>query len=405
MGTTKRRARLARGPSDVTPMQLEEAARFASEHVRLQLSTGASDEEVAETSLREAYAAVGLEPPGHIHWLDGPLELVALLTTTRPTEWLAVDDDYRERVPHCAWDDALLDRDEIDLLDHRAGESIDYRIRTVRDLAERHVGAAFGGAEGDGVPRAIWRQVEGIIWELLPEWVGDRIWRELCDAAGCPVSNWVRRGEWFSRDLSLWHGIRAYHDAPRLIVLHYFDTHLAPNQAGALARFNELVSGYWLGKTVAFVVRRPRVLARDERGRLHNAHGRAVEYADGWGFWAWHGIRVPERAITTPAEQLTREDFLQEPNLEVRRVFQERMGDRFLWALGAHFVDRGPRGILYEVALPDDPERVARYVQVTDPSTGRLYYLRVPRRIATAAEAVAWTFGLTADEYRPSQES
>jgi hypothetical protein len=102
---------------------------------------------------------------------------------------------------------------------------------------------------------------------------------------------------------------------------------------------------------------------------------------------------------------MTREDFFQEQNLEVRRVIQEMMGEQFIWQIGARFVDSGPRGVLYEVELPRDPERVARYVQVKDASTVRAYYLRVPPNIQTAAEAVAWTFGLSENEYRPVQET
>src|SRR5215831_1922655 len=143
MGTPKRRARLAGGQSAMTPEQLEAAVQFVWEHVRIQVSTEPGDEEEAETSLQEAYAAAGVDPPEHIHWLDGPLELVALLTATRNIAWLDVADEYRERVPHCAWDDAALDRDEIGLLDHRTGESVDYRIRSVRNLAKRRVDAAF----------------------------------------------------------------------------------------------------------------------------------------------------------------------------------------------------------------------------------------------------------------------
>ena len=86
------------------------------------------------------------------------------------------------------------------------------------------------------------------------------------------------------------------------------------------------------------------------QGRLHSATGQCMEYRDGWGFYAWHGVRVPERVILAP-EQLTREDFLQEPNVEVRRVMQERMGERFVRELGGQVIDTGPRGTLYEVAL------------------------------------------------------
>ena len=69
-------------------------------------------------------------------------------------------------------------------------------------------------------------------------------------------------------------------------------------------------------------------------------------------------------------------------------------------------MDSGPRGTLYEVRLPaDDPERVARYVQVQDASTERQYFLRVPPTIQTAAEAVAWTFQIAVEDYHPAQET
>ena len=50
-------------------------------------------------------------------------------------------------------------------------------------------------------------------------------------------------------------------------------------------------------------------------------------------------------------------------------------------------------------------ERVARYVQVQDASTPRQYFLRVPPTIQTAAEAVAWSFGLSVEDYGPAQET
>jgi hypothetical protein len=166
-----------------------------------------------------------------------------------------------------------------------------------------------------------------------------------------------------------------------------------------------MVSGYWFGKDVALVVRKPHILVFDDDERLHSATGRCVEYRDGWGFFAWHGVPVPERVILEP-DALTREDFLGERNVEARRVIQERMGAaRFVWELAATYIDGGPQGVLYEVALPDDPDQVARYVQVADPSTGREYFLRVPPTISTAEEGVAWTFDVNADEYRPAQES
>ncbi len=198
---------------------------------------------------------------------------------------------------------------------------------------------------------------------------------------------------------------QAYYDATLVVVYRFFDEYLAANTFSAWAHFIALVSGYHLSKAGALVIRRPQILSRDAEGRLHSATGKCLEYRDGWGFYAWHGVLVPEHVILRP-ETLSCEDVLKECNVEVRRVMQERMGQRFVGELGGSVLDQGPRGTLYGVHLPaDDPERVARYVQVQDASTDRQYFLRVPPTIQTAAEAVAWTFQMAGGDYHPAQET
>jgi hypothetical protein len=198
--------------------------------------------------------------------------------------------------------------------------------------------------------------------------------------------------------------VQAYEAAHWLAFYHFFDEYLTPNELCVLAHFNERVSGYWLGTERAVLVRRPHLLALDQEGRLHSTTGQCLEYRDGWGFYAWHGVRVPEQVILAP-EQLTGQDWSEARNVEVRRIIQERMGGRSVSELGGTLIDEGPAGWLYEVQLPNDPERVARYVQVQDASTLRQYVLRVPPILQTAAEAVAWSFQMTIEEYHPKQET
>jgi hypothetical protein len=385
-----------------------EADRFREERIRLQLSTDPVDEAAAEELLCRAYATAGVPAPGHIHWLDGPLELVAILADASPCIFFAEPyQQYRERVPQCVWDDARLDGDEIARLSGSVLESVDHRIRQLQRRAERRIYAqvnAGGVHPGVGVEGGVWSRVIHPIWDAVRTGVGERIWRAVGEAVCSPVGQRIRDFMWGNADYSLWHSIRAYDEAPMLAEVRFYDEYRARNAAHALARFNELVSGYWLGRAVALLVRRPTRLERDAVGRLHSVNGPAVEYPDGWGFWAWHGVQVPEKVLLAP-EELTREDFLGERNIEARRVIQERMGDRFVWELRGKFLDGGSHGVLYEVELPDDPEQVAHYLQVQDPSTGREYFLRVPPTIQTTAEAMAWTFGLSVEEYRPERET
>lgn len=71
--------RLYPGQHALTTAQVVEAERFASERIGAQLSTAPVDETAAENLLCRAYAAARVAAPNSIHWLDGPLELVAVL--------------------------------------------------------------------------------------------------------------------------------------------------------------------------------------------------------------------------------------------------------------------------------------------------------------------------------------
>jgi hypothetical protein len=356
--------RLHPGQQHLTPAQEAEARRFADAYIQQQLSTEPVDERAAEAWLKHAYALEGLVAPQDLRWVDGPLQLLALLDAANLGERMT---------------DHLLDR-------VWANSQTSVAVLVMESLRK-------------SVGKRLRKRVEDVIGfrvkELVEERVGDLVW------ASVQASNQEREWHFWSSDGD---SVRAYEEASDFAVYQFYHTYLAPNAFHALACFNELVSGYWLGTDGAVILRRPRRLCLDLEGRLHSATGTCLEYHDGWGLYAWHGVRVPERVILTP-EQLTRQDWREAENVEVRRVVQERMGERFVAELGGTVIDRGPRGTLYEVALLDDPEEVARYVQVRDGSTERQYVLRIPPTIQTADEAVAWSFGMSVEEYRPAQET
>jgi Domain of unknown function (DUF6745) len=162
---------------------------------------------------------------------------------------------------------------------------------------------------------------------------------------------------------------------------------------------------------------RPAALHRDARGDLHNPAGLALAYPDGWGFYAWHGRRVPGWVIVAPSiEAITAEE-----NVEVRRCAIESLGwDRFIAEAGlvpvtagqsenlaaAHVPDPGNPG--QHLVLYDVPERLwggrIRLLMCTNGTperdgTRRRYGLKVPARISDPVEAAAWTAGLGKEEY------
>jgi hypothetical protein len=143
--------------------------------------------------------------------------------------------------------------------------------------------------------------------------------------------------------------------------------------------------------------------------RLHATDGPALQFRDGWTIYAWHGVRVPKKLIMWP-QRMTRDDILAETNVETRRAIIELLGyDQFAGLLDLVPVqDDTWNGQTYTLLRTREKDDIAgeylQFVRVTCPSTDRVYHLSVPPTVSTAKEAIAWTFGVTAEEYHPTME-
>lgn len=173
---------------------------------------------------------------------------------------------------------------------------------------------------------------------------------------------------------------------------------------------------WWALAGLAVVSDRPLALHRDDRGRPHRADGPAIAWRDGLEAYAWHGVAVEPWVITDPA-RITVKAIDAERNVEVRRVLLERFGEeRLVREGGATLVHEDETGRLWRREVgpafmwrgrSDEPVVMVEVANATPEPDGsrKTYFLRVPPRVTTAREAVAWTFGLGAVEYRPAVES
>ena len=193
------------------------------------------------------------------------------------------------------------------------------------------------------------------------------------------------------------------------------------------------VSWSWLYPNIAILCRMPKLI-RNERGQLHCDNGAAIVYPSGLSYWFYNGVRVNEKIIMTP-EKLDLSDIENEKNEEVRRIIIERMGERFVELADLKVLQEDKFGKLVECSFKDN--RVV-YANVSCPSTGRMYYLRVPatledslnmlrvskgvtweewneeeerkiwpksEKMETCQQACAWTFGVSAEDYYPIFET
>jgi hypothetical protein len=135
------------------------------------------------------------------------------------------------------------------------------------------------------------------------------------------------------------------------------------------------------------------------RRRLHCADGPAV-VSDIEDLYFWHGILVPRLVIEAP-EKLTPQMIDDEPNQEVRRVMIERYGyERYVSDGKIVHEDKTGRLIKKRNAHGDEIAVVSVVNGSKEPDgTYRRYVLSVPPEMQTACQAVAWTYGLTEQQY------
>lgn len=161
--------------------------------------------------------------------------------------------------------------------------------------------------------------------------------------------------------------------------------------------------GWWRAEDgICFMVERPAVIELDDRRRLH---GR-LEYPDGYRLFALHGVRVSE-AVASGNFSAAEIDATN--NAEVRRVMIDMYGiAKYLQETDTEVLDRDECGVLYRrVQLGDEPIVMVKVRNATAEPDGsfRNYFLRVPPQMQTAREAVAWTFGMNAKDYKPARET
>lgn len=193
---------------------------------------------------------------------------------------------------------------------------------------------------------------------------------------------------------------------------------LAHCGAVELSRDNELIMdeidiglsclAFSFFENVAFVCDGSSSVQTDEDGRLHSLSGPAISFVDGYELYAINGVVVEEFIVMSP-ESITSEKIEHEHNAEIRRVMLESFGlERYFREVGADLIDSTDAGKLYRKPMFRDEDlfllEVTNSTAETDGSYKK-YVLRVPPFVGSAKEAVAWTFGLSEEDYDPSIET
>ncbi|GHJ45211.1 hypothetical protein Cs7R123_25530 [Catellatospora sp. TT07R-123] len=350
------------------------------------LCTEPAERAAAEAGVRQAYAAAGLPAPARIVWLGSPeagAVAVALLTTGAAGTLPAGAELVRTRLltQGCAPGTQQL------------GRSVRPQVRTAPWARARAALSARLGGVG-----------------FARHWAASarRPWQQLNEQLATPLR--TRLDAQFAADTgplgqaaraALLDVVHGQHDAAWLPA---FTGAAVDGELSGLAAVAASAGWWWAYEQVAILTERPTALHRDNLGRLHHGSGPALSYPDGFALYAWRGMPIPPD-VAAELPRLTIERIRAEDNAEVRRVMLEFFGyDRYLRESKARELHRDETGILWRVELPgDEPLVMVEVVNSTAEPDGsfRTYFLRVPPTTRTARGGVAWTFGVTEEEYQP----
>lgn len=373
--------------------------------------TGPADRPATEAAIRAVYRAAGRPEPERILWYDSPLAAAVAASVASGA---------------CKPADLAASRLSVKV-PGRPGRPLQEPLWTAPwAAAKARATEALGRA---GWERA-WNEVADRLVEpnrALTERIRDAVHAAVAasdpsvhsPASPAPaLRGAVRHDRWAFADKvrAATHGaIGGQHDAAWLAIFDglrsgpaAIDFPVLPELA-AVARE---IAWWWPFERVVLVSDRPTAMHRDEQSRLHHGEGPALTYADGFALHAWRGMPVPAEfvgGLGPGGSRLSVRRIHDEDNAELRRVMLEMYGyDRYLREVGAQPLHRDETGVLWEIEWDDDEPVVMVEVLNATPEpdgTTRTYWLRVPPHTRTAREGVAWTFGVSASDYRPLHET
>lgn len=362
----------------LTPEQLRSLDAVRERWAAVRIGQADGDRAAAEAGVKSAYSVAGLAPPSEIVWCGGPVELARAWEDARSN--LAIGANVRVAVV-----ESVRERTSASVLPCLSA----HVSALIRDAVRSPIADTAGAAVVDIVGQRSRDLRPPLRTRLLGAWQHlTRMRRPL------------GRGLGFARAGISPHELGWL--APYEFVCNSFGLQREANLLEGL-RLVAANTGWMLPhEHVCWLSARHSILGIDARGRLHSATGPALAYRDGWSLHAWKGVEIRKEAIERP-ETVTVARINMEPNSVVRRCLIEIMTpQRFIAAGGAERIEQDEAGVLWRKAWWAGDAWAA--VEVVDGTPGpdgyrKHYFLQVPPEVHSARAAVAWSYGVSEQQY------
>jgi hypothetical protein len=355
-----------------------------------QLSCEPADRSLADEGVRLVYVTAGLNPPERIEWCEGPLQITQALRRVRPSDGVGssvkahIFDHVRQKVGVLA--------------EVFCNETVAAAAQLTDEAGERAPMHGYGACKA----------------------VSTAVTRIVRDAASADLATLTIRAR---------HALLRLRGIPRVLPRESFEEiavgpidfaclglHAYLHDVLAWQEPAQSMRGWWtIAKNAGWIVpyehicwisERPSALRWDHRCRLHCPDGPALRYRDGWCVHAWKGVQIPAWMIEHP-ELITpaRIDDTFDPVLR-NSMIEIMTPQRFVQSGTVSKVAEDETGILWRRSWTFRGVTIGSWCAVEvvngtpEPDGSRRhYFLRVPSRMGTAREAVAWTYGVSEPQY------
>jgi hypothetical protein len=150
---------------------------------------------------------------------------------------------------------------------------------------------------------------------------------------------------------------------------------------------------------LAIICDRPTKISFDSQNRLHAEGEPAIQFADGYRLYSYHGETLPEKYGQVHPNQWRSQWLLEEEDAEVRRVLIQGIGyARICQELQATELYNWKEYTLLRIDAVIDQfgekeKEPIHLLKMTCPSTGHIHVMRLPPEIDSAREAIRWVNG------------
>jgi hypothetical protein len=250
----------------------------------------------------------------------------------------------------------------------------------------------------------LWANLEANLWDNLGDNLRDNLGANLRANLWANLAKekiWNPNFLWGSQDL-YW---IAYYRFAQKIGCVFAETDA--KRLDVMESITTQCEWWWPFEGIVFASQRPLVVRKDDAGRLHGEYKPALEYADGYKLYAWHGTNLPDDWVEN---RLTMDPsiILKTENVELRAAGLQCYGlGRMKDKIGKLISDSGEptMGAVWDIEIPGLPE-TGRFLSARCPRNEEIFegipkvspIDRLP--IDTALAAQAWRQGFSQAEYQ-----